>query len=71
MIAEFNARISHLVDEVQQTPTVAGVQQVMLPGEREWEHRKRALQDGLRLPEDVLAKLRGAAELVGSRPEWL
>lgn len=68
---EFYQRVDHLVSEIHNTPTVAGVDRVMLPGEREWRHRQKSLEHGLHLPEDVLAKLRGVAEMVGEKPDWL
>lgn len=68
---EFAARVRALIDEIHAVPTAAGVERVLLPGEREWAARKQAMIDGIPLPEDVRAKLRPVAESVGTMPEWL
>ena len=61
---EFERRISGLIDEVQAAAPADGCERVMVPGQREWENRRRALSEGLRLPADVLATLEElAAEL--------
>lgn len=67
----FGARVQGLIDEIHKVPTAAGVERVLLPGEREWAMRKQALVDGIALPEDVRAKLRPVAESIGQSPGWL
>ncbi len=62
---EFAARIKHISDEIHAAPTADGVERVLLPGEREWGLRRKALVDGIQLPEDVKEKLRLAATLSG------
>jgi len=64
-VEEYQRRIRHVVDEIHAAPTVAGVDRVLLPGEREWQQRRRAIETGINLPADVVAKLTAAAELVG------
>ena len=54
---EYERRVQYMIDEVHQAPTVEGVQQLMLPGEREWAHRHRALREGIVLPPDVVRQL--------------
>ena len=67
---EYERRIRHVVDEIHAAPTIAGVDHIMLPGEREWKHRHNALANGLTLPADVVAKLdRLADEWGGERVE--
>ena len=66
--AEFAARIKHISDEIHAAPTAEGVERVLLPGEREWAFRRKTLVDGIPLPEDVLEKLRLAAEMAGIEP---
>lgn len=68
---EYFARIDHLVREIHSAPTVEGIEQVMLPGEREWRCRRRSLQDGIHLPADVVAKLVSLSQLVELDPAWL
>ncbi len=69
--AEFAARVRSLIDEIHAVPTAAGVERVLLPGEREWAARKIAMIDGIPLPGDVRTKLRPVAESIGQTPEWL
>ena len=69
--AEFQQRLRHLVDEIHAAPTADRVERVLLPGEREWEHRRRAVRNGIPLPADVLAKLRSISEETGLSPAWL
>ncbi len=59
----FNERIVALIDQLHATPTAAGVEQVLLPGEREWNNYRRALDAGIDLPVDVHEKLRQATEI--------
>lgn len=68
---DYQARIDHLVREIHAAPTVDHVERVLLPGEREWRHRRRALEEGILLPADVVAKLVSLSQLVDHRPEWL
>lgn len=46
---------------VQGTPPADPAQPVQLPGEREQRRREAALRDGIRLPADLLAKIRSLA----------
>lgn len=54
---EYQRRVQYMIDEVHQAPTIRGVQRLMLPGEREWAHRHRALREGIVLPPDVVGQL--------------
>ena len=61
----YAAGMNRLVREIHEAPTAAGVERVLLPGEREWA-RHRAVGDGaIPLPADVREKLAAAAALVG------
>lgn len=61
----YAAGMNRLVQEIHEAPTAAGVERVLLPGEREWD-RHRAVGDiGIVLPQDVREKLAAAAALVG------
>lgn len=64
----FASRVQKLADEIHATPTAAGIERVLLPGEREWTLRQKALAEGIHLPADVLEKLKLAAELTGVAP---
>lgn len=68
---EFAARIQKLSNEIHAASTAEGVSQVLLPGEREWTLRRKALLKGISLPDDVQEKLRLAAELSGIEPPTL
>lgn len=63
--AEFDQRLKHLIDELHAVPTAEGVDQVLLPGEREWRNFHRAQQEGIPLPADVRAKLQEVSALCG------
>jgi len=64
---EFARRLRALIDEIHAAPTAAGVEHLLLPGEREWKNYRRALVEGIRLPNDVLEQLRRAADMTGVR----
>ncbi|MFO0904944.1 MAG: Ldh family oxidoreductase [Pirellulales bacterium] len=50
---DFRARVDYVIDEVHKAPTAAGVDRVLVPGEREWHQRRTALEQGIALPPDV------------------
>lgn len=68
---QFTARIKTLIEEIHNSPAADGVEHVLLPGEREWRLRREALECGISLPEDVLAKLRTVSELYNVQADWL
>ncbi len=45
-LAQFHDRIDHLIGEIHDVPTTSGTP-LMLPGEREWRHRRTAQGDWL------------------------
>jgi len=61
----FGRRMETLVDEIHAAPRADGSERIYVPGEMEWERYDRAMQDGIRLPPDVVASVREAAALVG------
>lgn len=61
----FESRVRGLVDEIHRSPRADGVDRLLVPGELEWERFERVRREGLRLPSDVTASLRAAAESVG------
>lgn len=70
-VDEFYKRSSALIKEIHDAPTADGVVSILLPGEREWNSRRKALENGIQLPDDVVAKLSELAkELKLTRP-WL
>lgn len=68
-IDEFKARMDQIVRELHAAPRASGVERVYVPGEMEWERREAALVDGIPLPPDVAAGLRGLGEDLGLSPE--
>ena len=67
----FAGRVRSLVDEIHAAPTAEGVDRLLLPGEREWANRRRALAEGIALPADVIATLAPLAAELGLTPDWL
>ena len=61
-IDQFKARVDELVRKVRNSPKAKGSDRIYVPGEMEWEHRERALAEGMELPEDVVDRLMGLAE---------
>lgn len=65
---QFDRRLQHLIDEVHAAPTAAGIERVLMPGEREWDLYRKAQQAGIMLPKDVRDKLAQAAVHAGIEP---
>lgn len=61
----FLARVDTLIDEIHATPVVAGVQRVVVPGEREFEHQRQAQTEPLTFQPDVAQSLQLAAQIAG------
>jgi len=58
----FKQRMDHLIAEIHATPRKPGVERLYVPGEIEFEHREKALKDGIDLPADVVANLKALSE---------
>jgi ureidoglycolate dehydrogenase (NAD+) len=69
-IDKFHDRIDSLIREIHAAPTI-GNNALMMPGEREWRHRRVAMEEGIELPRDVVSSLRSAFDSVGTSPAWL
>ena len=63
----FHQRMAAMSDAIKGADPAAGAA-IYLPGEMEWQHRERALVEGIPLPEDVLVSLRGLAADSGLDP---
>ena len=61
-IAEFKRRMDELIRQVRNAPKAKGAERIWLPGEMEHEARRRALKDGMILPDHVMLRLQGLAE---------
>lgn len=66
----FLERVDALIDEIHKAPTAPGVERVLVPGEREWECRRKALEDGIELPAEVIEALRALARDLGIESLW-
>jgi ureidoglycolate dehydrogenase (NAD+) len=60
-VAQFKDRMDHLIREIHGAPKAEGAERIYVPGEIEFEKRDRALAEGIDLPDDVVASLRGLA----------
>ena len=61
-VYRFKERMDQTIREMRASDKAAGADRIYLPGEMEWERREKALVDGIELPDDVVASLRGLAE---------
>ncbi len=68
---EFTRRVEALIDEIHAAPRADGCDRLFVPGEMEWERFDRAQREGIKLPPDVVASVREAAEMVGTKFELL
>jgi ureidoglycolate dehydrogenase (NAD+) len=64
-LGEFKGRMDGMIREIKAAPLARGADRIYLPGEIELEKRDAALVEGIMLPPDVVASLRGLAEDVG------
>jgi LDH2 family malate/lactate/ureidoglycolate dehydrogenase len=61
-IETFRARMDHLIREVKRQPRAVGVDEILIPGERESRRMRDALRDGIALGPELVAALRAEAE---------
>lgn len=59
----YRQKLATIIGEIHRAPTAEGIEQVLLPGEREWNQLRAAQQHGILLPDDVRAKLKEAQQL--------
>jgi ureidoglycolate dehydrogenase (NAD+) len=60
---EFFERVDKLIDEIHATPTAAGVERILVPGDREFAQQERSRREPLVLLADVAENVRLAAEM--------
>jgi len=70
-LGAFRERVDKMIGDVRQAPKAKGSERIYVPGEIEWEKRREALANGIALPADVLASLRGLAEDLAVKVDWL
>jgi LDH2 family malate/lactate/ureidoglycolate dehydrogenase len=61
-VGQFKERMDQTIREIRASEKTDGAERIYLPGEIEWERREKSLADGIDLPDDVVASLRGLAE---------
>jgi LDH2 family malate/lactate/ureidoglycolate dehydrogenase len=66
-LAEFEADMEALIDELKATPRAEGVDEIFYPGELEARAETRHLEGGITLPEKVITELRSEAATLGLR----
>jgi len=69
--AEFKQRMDALIRQIKDAPKAKGSDRIWLPGEKEWEYRAESLAQGIDLPADVRASLRGLAEDLSTSAAFL
>lgn len=67
-LGEFKDRMDWMIREIKSAPLAKGAERIYLPGEIELERRERVLVEGIVLPPDVVASLRGLVQDVGVDP---
>jgi ureidoglycolate dehydrogenase (NAD+) len=67
----FKRRVDQLIAEVHEAPTAKGASRIYVPGEIEWQKRRKALAEGIALPEDVLVSHESLVKQLGMSVDWL
>lgn len=70
-IEEFKDRVDAMIRDIHETPKAKGSEHIYVPGEIEWQKHRESLANGIKMPEDVLDSLRGLADDVGLKRDWL
>jgi len=70
-IEQFKTRMDQTIREIRASEKAGGADRIYLPGEMEWEQRERSLSEGIELPADVVASLRGLADDLKLDLNWL
>jgi LDH2 family malate/lactate/ureidoglycolate dehydrogenase len=59
---DFKKRMDKMIRDIRQAPRAKGSDRIYLPGEMEWERRRKSLVKGIPLPDDVLSSLQALAD---------
>jgi ureidoglycolate dehydrogenase (NAD+) len=68
---EFSARVAALIDEIHKAPKAEGAERIFVPGEMEWERRRKAIAEGIDLPPDVRDKLQSIVKDLQLIDSWI
>lgn len=64
-LAEFKEHMDRMIDYLHGAPRAEGCERIYVPGEMEWERRRRALAEGIELPPDVVMAVDGLCKDLG------
>jgi LDH2 family malate/lactate/ureidoglycolate dehydrogenase len=70
-LTSFKKRVDQLIQDIRETPKAKNCERLYVPGEMEWENRRKALSGGIALPPDAMESLRGLSQDIGLTAEWL
>ncbi|MBN1436161.1 MAG: Ldh family oxidoreductase [Sedimentisphaerales bacterium] len=71
-IDQFKQRMETLTGMIKETPKAEGTNEIFLPGEIEYNHKQKVLQNNqITLPKDVMDSLKGLAEDYGLESQTL
>lgn len=70
-LAEFEARMERLIEELKAVPLAVGHDEVFYPGEIEARNDARNRRDGILLPPDTIRDLAEVADECGVSPPWI
>ena len=68
---KFFQRVDDLIDEIHNSPSVNEIEHILVPGEMEWKRREKALSEGIKMPSDVVSKMRDLDKRIGLNTHWL
>ena len=69
-VAEFEADMESLIDQLKATPTADAAAEILYPGELEAQNERQRLETGIELPPDVMQELRTRAQSLGVAPPF-
>ena len=58
----FKKQMDALIRQIKNAPKAKGAERIYLPGEMEWDYRKKVLEHGIQLPDHVIIRLKGLAQ---------
>lgn len=70
-LTKFLQRVDDLISEIHKAPTVNDIEHLLVPGEMEWKCRETAMIKGIKMPSDVVSKIRDLDNKIGLNPQWL
>ena len=68
---KFFQRVDDLIDEIHNSPSVNESEHILVPGEMEWKRREKSLSEGIKMPSDVVSKMRDLDKRIGLNTHWL